>query len=121
MRTVLVSDILNGTTSMADDINGTPIDISHLTHAALHVVWTGTPAGTWRFQVSNDSIPAGVNKNSLSYSDLTWIDVDTQAGGGAAGSKLFTLANTGAKWVTLMWDDTSSTGTVTKAALHAKG
>jgi len=121
MRTIRVEDILGGTTSMADDINGTPIDISHLNNVAVHLVWTGTPTGTWRLQVSNDKVPAGVDKNSIAYSNLTWIDADTQAGGGAAGSKLFTLTNTGAKWVTVMWDDTSGTGTVTTATMHAKG
>jgi len=120
MKVVRVNSILNDTTSMADDVKGIPVDISHLKQVAIHLVWTGSPVGTWRLQVSNDAVPAGVSKSAIDYDDFTWIDADTVAGGGAGGSKLFTLENTAAKWVTLFWDDTSGTGTVTKDSLHAK-
>ena len=122
MKVIGPLDILTGT-DMSGDIKGIPVDISNIQNVAIHLAWTGSPVGTWILQVSNDD-PAtspGVDKNAIDYDDFTWISADTQAGGGAAGSKLFTLANTGAKWVTVFWDDTSGTGTVTKHKAHGKG
>ena len=107
-------------TAMTADRESAPIDVSHCPYASVHLVWTGTPAGTFRLQGSNDAIPAGTDPNSLAYSDLTWIDIDTQAAGGAAGSKYFDIVSS-FKWLAVQYDFTSSTGTITVHTAFTKG
>ncbi len=120
MRNLHVDSILTGT-AMTADIKGTPIHVENMDTGSIHLVWTGTAVGDFEVQISNDKLPAGVDKNAVAYDDLTWITIDTQAAGGGAGSKHFALADLGAKWVTLLFDFGSSSGTVTVDTAFFKG
>lgn len=72
------------------------VDISEVTGFCVHSYWTGTPAGNIVVQGSND----GIN----------FTTVDTQAAGGAAGSKLVNVAGAHYRYVKVIYTFTSSTG-----------
>jgi hypothetical protein len=75
------------------------IDIGEAVGLSVHAIWTGTPAGTVKIQGSNDSI--------------NFVDIDTQSAGGAAGQKLFNLANQMYAYARVSYVFASSTGTLT--------
>lgn len=75
------------------------IDIGEASGYAVHAIWTGTPTGTIKVQGSND------NSN--------FIDIDSQAAGGAAGQKLFNLANQMYRYTKVVYTFGSSTGSLT--------
>lgn len=85
--------------AMTADRQSEVIDIGEAIGFSVHAIWTGTPQGTIKVQGSND----GSN----------FVDVDTQAAGGAAGQKLFNLANQMYKHVRVYYTFASSTGNLT--------
>ena len=120
MRTIQGIDILSSATLDADRVSR-PFEVSHCIYGAIHLVWSGTPTGVFRVQASNDAVPAGTDPNALAYADLTWIDIDTEAVSGAAGSKIFRITDMGFRWIALQYDSTSGTGSATTATFFAKG
>lgn len=77
-----------------------PQDYSHLYIGSIQIVWTGTPAGTFQPQESDDGV--------------TWFDLDTsQAAGGAAGTKLYKFNVVDTTMIRLKYTASSSTGTAT--------
>ena len=82
---------------MTSDITSSYIDISEYSCYSVHASWTGTPAGNIIVQASNDT-------------NLTPVNVATQAAGGSAGSYLFNSGVFGYKFVRIFYDATSSTG-----------
>lgn len=93
--------------SMGASILGRPLQMTGLDGGSLHCIWTGTPTGTLRLEVSND--PEAIIGDG---SGGTWEIVDSQVTGGAAGSHLFDLLSTKAKYVRGRYERTGSTGTL---------
>jgi hypothetical protein len=81
---------------MDEDLTSEVIDISELIGFAVHSIWTGTPAGNIIVQASND----GSN----------FVNIDTQAAGGAAGQDLVNIDRAHYRYVRVFYDFTSSTG-----------
>jgi len=117
MRHLQATEILLGT-DLSGDINGKVLDIANLDTGSISLTWTGSPVGDFKVQVSDDEL-----KNPLDpdYTDLTWIDVSTQAAGGAGGSHRFKITDEGARWLTVVFSSTSGTGTVTVHNATFKG
>lgn len=92
--------------SMAATITGTGQNIETLNAYAVQCGWTSTPVGTIQLQASNDN--------------TTYIDVSTQAAGGAAGNVLFDVPTPGYRYVRILYTRTSSSGTLT-CVLFGKG
>lgn len=89
---------------MSGDINGTVIDCANICLAAIHSVWSGTPAGNIIIQASCAEEDPG--------STGDWVAIDTNAAGGAAGTDLVNIADLGYRWIRVFYDSTSSTGTL---------
>lgn len=72
-------------------------DYTSLYVGSIQITWTGTPAGTFQPQESDDGI--------------TWFDKGTpQAAGGAVGTKLYSFTDIGTRYLRLKFTFTSSTG-----------
>ena len=84
---------------LTQDRTSEVIDISELIGFAVHSIWTGTPVGNIIIQASND----GSN----------FVDIDTQAAGGAAGQDLVNIDRAHYRYVRVFYDFSSSTGTLT--------
>ena len=84
---------------MASTITGTGVSIDTINSYSVQCGWTSTPVGTIQLQGSND--------------DTTYLDITTQAAGGAAGNVLFGVPTPGYKYVRILYTRTSSSGTLT--------
>ena len=115
---VLRAELMLQSTDMSADIKGLVFDIGHCSNGSAMIHWTGTPDGTLRLQGSND---AWASNDKPTYDDLNWIDIDTGATGGASGSRLLEFSNKSYKYITLFYDQTASTGTITVQAGHFSG
>lgn len=85
--------------SMGVSIVGASVLIDQIFGYAWQCVWTGTPAGNIIHQASNDG--------------TTWFDIDTQAAGGAAGTKLFEKNGAFYKYTRIIFNQTGSSGALT--------
>lgn len=97
---------INGT-SMAADIASDAVSLQFEDNPDIQCKWTGTPTGTLAVQVSLDPVHLG-------WQTVTFSPSPTQPAG-AAGSNYFTLNQTGAAYIRLIYTAGSSTG-----ALYAK-
>lgn len=89
-----------------------PIDLRHLSHYSIQVVSSGSPAGTYKLQVSNDNPDHTGNKYPVG-SSMTWTDVDgSSVTIAAAGSTVWNAAGAGYLWVRVVWTKSSGTGNV---------
>jgi hypothetical protein len=106
---VLIETPLMSAVSLGASTTSNPVDVTHLSNVAIHLIYTGTPTGTIDVEVSNDS--------------TNWIVLgspNTVALSGAAGGTLLQLTNIGYYHLRIKYTRTSSTGTLT-ALLGGKG
>jgi len=107
---IMNDDLLNGVAfTLNTNYTGDTQTMEHLIGCAIQLVWTGTPAGTFKLQASLDK--------------TNWADVPsmTQAAGGAAGNLLWNVVDLMSPWVRVTYTFTSSTGTLTVARMNSKG
>ncbi len=99
---------INGTratVSLAASANLRPVFIGTANQASIQLVFTGTPAGAFKLQVSNDLGNVGAPSESAQYATVTnWSDVaDSSATISAAGDLCWELQNTAFEWVRVVW------------------
>lgn len=75
------------------------VEVSEVGGFCVHAIWTGTPDGTIHIQGSND----GIN----------FVEINSQATGGAAGQHLLNVERQHYKFVKVNYTATSSTGSLT--------
>lgn len=89
--------------SLTSTFTSAAIDARYYQQVSIQLKWTGTPAGDFTLEVSNDEGPTPTNWVLLASS--------TQAAGGAAGGKNYE-ANGGYLWYRLVYTASSSTGSL---------
>lgn len=97
---------------MGGDVTSSNIYLDQIFTCSIQAVWTGTPTGTIKVQVSNDVGPTPeYNPNGTI---TTWTDVtgSSQSIAGAAGNFWWNLNDIGARWARLVYTRTSGTGTL---------
>lgn len=97
--------------------------LGHIAYFSASAVFTGTPNGSLRLEVSNDK---GVeDKNNGGWSDAgisNWtVDTDSIFTITAAGDVTWNVQNCGYRWVRVRWTQSSSTGSMTSLRVNAKG
>lgn len=101
---------------MASSFNLPAIWLGHITFYSIQLVFTGTPAGTFKLQGSND-----VGNSD----DITnWTDLNIASGAlSAAGSYIFNQDNAGYRWVRVVWtaSGAGTTPLLTVARFNIKG
>lgn len=98
-RTLSYSElIVDG--DMSEDITGPSTNILHLDRVSFQLVWTGSPTGSFDFEVSND--------------ETTWVAVTLSSSITASGSGDTAMVDieTGAAYIRVKYNDTSGTGTL---------
>lgn len=128
MKTNYENLILSGAVSLATSVNLEPIFVGQSALAAIQLVYTGTPAGTFKLQASCDkgNINGGQARSSTSQQAgvTNWTDTSTNSGAiSAAGSTLFNVADPGYQWLRVVWtaSGTGTTPVLTVAQSVVKG
>lgn len=104
--------------SLGGDLASDPVNLYKVESYAVQVIWTGTPVGDFKLQASCDQ-----GEDEIGTGVTNWDDISgaVQAAGGAAGSVIINNTLTpGYNWLRLIYDRTSSTGTVS-AKFNGKG
>jgi hypothetical protein len=119
-------DITLSGTSMAVDITSDPIWLGHIANYSIQIVFTGTPDGVFKLQLSNDEgNPSAAKEADRDFGIVNW----TSIGGSsqiisAAGDLSYQVENAGYRWVRLVWEATSAgsgTPTITSCRFNVKG
>lgn len=108
--------------SMGSTVSSIGIDLNQLALGSIQAVWTGTPAGNFTIQVSNDIVQTNPTGTDPAANVVNWTTYSgsTQAAGGAAGDFMWVLSDIGYRWVRLTYTRSSSTGTL-NATFCGKG
>lgn len=107
--------------SMGASTNSIGIDLNQILNCSIQAVWTGTPTGTLKIQVSNDNVPYGTSSNP-SANVVNWTDYtgSSQSLSGSAGNFVWNMLDSGYRWIRLVYTRSSGTGTI-NAAIVGKG
>lgn len=109
--------------SLGADATSNPIRMEQEMWLSIQAVWTGSPAGNFTVETSNDDgviNPLTGLAVASSIANWTTYTGSSQAAGGAAGDFVWRLIGVPDKWVRLKYTRTSGTGSVT-ARFMAKG
>ena len=115
----VLNEVLADATSTGADFESSVVCVEHLFAACIQATWTGTTAGTFQVQASND---VGDVKQPSSPGVTNWTDVAsaTAAPAGSAASGLIHLSDIGYKWLRVKFTRSAGTGAAT-IRIHAKG
>lgn len=122
MRTSNDSLDLDGT-NMAVDITSDPVWLQNIVNYNLQLVFTGSPVGSFKLQISNDlGNPQAVEQQNQDFQIVNWTDMkDSNQAISAAGNHSYEVQNAGHRWVRLIYTATSGSGTLTSSRFNAKG
>ncbi len=109
-------------TDMTSNITSEAIWLGHIAYYSIQLVFTGTPNGSFKLQVSND---IGANDLSLASASITnWTDLaGSSTTVSASGDLMFNANNAGYRWVRVVWTNSTSANpsTITSARFNVKG
>lgn len=113
-RARLVSaQIFNNASMTGTGVNtSTEIDVSQAEIAAIELVWTGTPTGTFAIQAGVQVLGGGAAGGT--GAGVTWTSVISPAptAAGAGGSHLINLSDIGFSKLRVEYTNSSGTGTL---------
>lgn len=97
-------------------ITSSPIGLATIRDAGIQLIWTGTPTGTFTFEISNDFNPREQNAfaaaNTGTWTPLTVDRAPTNPAGSAANTAM-DLSTIPYRWVRAKYTRTGSSGTLT--------
>lgn len=101
-------------------ITSTEVDVTQSEIAAIELVWSGTPNGTFQIQAGVQILGGGAAGGT--GAGVTWNNILTPAptAAGAAGSHLINLSDFGFSKLRVLYTNASSTGTL-NAYITTKG
>jgi len=111
------------TPAMASSFNLKPVYLGHICNFSIQLVFTGSPGGNFKLQMSNDlgridAASEAEQEASISH----WTDIaDSAQTISAAGDHAWQFENAGFRWVRVVWTATSGSGTLTHAVANVKG
>lgn len=120
------NDEITISTNLAANQQSEPIWLGHIAYYSIQLVFTGTPDGVFKLQLSNDAgNPNAAQEADRDFKVTNWTDI----GGSsqiisAAGDLAYQVENAGYRWVRLVWEATSpgsGTPTLTVARFNVKG
>lgn len=96
--------------------------VGHIATFAAQAVFTGSPVGVLKLQVSCDLGNPSASFPNGDDNVLNWVDLSgATASISGAGSILMNLTDSGYSWVRLVYTHTSGSGSLTVAQVNLKG
>lgn len=119
----IFNDQLNIGTDLSTNQTSDPIWLGHIVNYAIQIFFSGTPGGNFKLQVSNDEgNPSAPKEADRDFKIENWTDVaDSAFTVSAAGDVFWDVQDAGARWVRVLWTQTSGSGTITSARVNGKG
>lgn len=103
--------------SMGATFASNGVDTGQIVLLSIQAVWTGSPVGSFKLQISNDDVPVAVEPNkpyaqNPSSNVVNWTDYtgSTTAVSGA-GDFMWNILESGYRWIRVVYTRTSGTGT----------
>lgn len=117
---------LDGTATDSDlsaNIDLKPCWLGHICNYSIQLVFTGSPQGNFKLQMSNDPGKPNASSEAEKYVGITnWTDIaDSAQTISAAGDHAWQVENAGYTWVRVVWTATGGSGTLTSARANVKG
>lgn len=104
----------------AATVNSIGINLQQLSTWCIQAVFTGSPSGTFKIQVSCDMVVVGTGADPAS-NVVNWTDYTGSSQViSAAGNFLWDTSDAGYQWVRLVYTKTSGTGSL-NAVFNGKG
>lgn len=94
--------------SATGTVYSNPVDANGLVRASLHIVWTGTPTGTFTLWASNKLKPDASSDSDWVQVTSEWATIANPAG--AAGQMLIADQDMAYRWVRLKYVNASGSG-----------
>lgn len=119
MRLSQTQIILNA--SMVAEVDSKPQDLNQVPLYSIQAVWTGSPVGSLKLQLSNDIINSNPPQAYNPIQIVNWTDYSgslTVVNG--AGNFVWNCLDVGYRWVRLVYVFSSGTGTL-NATFCGKG
>lgn len=113
-------ELLASAQSLGDDFESDPIAIPTMALLSIQAIWTGTPAGTFSLQTSNDPGEILVNGEIRGVTNWTDFTGSSNAAGGAAGNCTWGIIGAPDRFVRVKFVHSSSTGSLTSIRVNAK-
>lgn len=110
-------------TDLSANQTSEPIWLGHIALYSIQIFFTGTPGGNFKLQVSNDiGRPEAAKEEDRDFKIENWTDVaDSATTVSAAGDVFYDVRDSAARWVRVVWTQTSGSGTITSARFNVKG
>lgn len=114
-------DLIDSNKSLSADYTSPAMGLLQMYGIAIQAIWTGTPVGNLKLQVSLDYNP-GLTQTAGAANAGTWNDYNGSTQD-TTGITSFTYNVTDAffPWIRLVYTSTSGTGTLTKLLSYGKG
>lgn len=118
MKFVPCQIVTNG--NMASTINSLGVDLNQIPLFSIQAVFTGSPVGTLKLQISNDIVnPISTGQQAAEV--VNWTDyTGSSTAVSGAGNFVWNCLESGYRWVRLVYTPASGTGTL-NATLSGKG
>lgn len=118
--------LISSTVSLAASANLTAVWLGHVAQYSIQLAFTGTPAGAFKLQASDDVGNIDGAAISTQVAAITnWTDIDNSSQTiAAAGTCMWNIADCGYEWVRVVWTASgagSGTPTLTTARCKTKG
>lgn len=116
-------DILSSPADLSSSFESNAIYLGHAKFAAIQLVFTGTPQGSFKLQASNDK--GGVQKSTEAGRGdrvQNWTDVSgSMQNITESGNHMWAFELTPFRWVRVVWTPTGGSGTLIKLQVNTKG
>ena len=111
MRFNPVQILTNG--DMSADVASYGIDLNQHVLYSIQAVYTGTPTGTLKLQISNDIVKVGIG-NDQAANVVNWTDYTNSPVflTGTSGDFVWNVFDVGYRWVRLVYVHSAGTGTI---------